>query len=514
MFAVPRGWNAAAPGRWIGGRVTGPRAVRADAAPACATVRPAPTGSPGPHPRLQPRQEGARPDPGAEGDPSTRHWLWTDGRCPQGAGAGSTRSPLAGLHTPARLPPAPWLQLPQRRESPEGSGRAEGAQSISEPCAIPAVGAGVTLPGTPGPPPPSPSRAAGSGWPVTLRPQAAGQCCLPVPVLGSPEPPCSHQTELLLLAPPGSAPSFTPHGQRGLRQGDPIHPHWEDWDHPACAGTNPLLIPRHSVSPRGPQSVSLPSPRGWTGGSLWGTANTSPHRGRSVTWHLGGQDGQMGHSRRGICPVPGDRSAFSHDILSMATAALGPAGAALASAGAAPALPGPAPGAGLRLSIKPPHSPTPAQAPWPSHSPGRGQARGGLAATLLHNGVPLVALPVPAATPELPALPRTPPPAPCPSCTVPAVPMAPGCQSQPMQPPGFMVPHPCQTAMPVSLSPAGSPAALRWCCWGRSYGSGSLPAPHADRGQCVAIKQRRPGRAPRYHRQDAAKPPAPARSPP
>lgn len=108
-------------------------------------------------------------------------------------------------------------------------------------------------------------------------------------------------------------------------------------------------------------------------------------------------------------------------------------------------------------------------------------------------------------------------PAGSPSPRPPACPWAPaarGCCGSvapgPRGPAPCLRPCPLQGLLPGSGVPAGGQELLKWV---PAYPS-LLTARSLRAGQRAAIKRRRPGRAPRYHRRDAAKPSSPARSPP
>lgn len=389
---------------------------------------PHPRGSPGRHPYLEPHQQSAQPDPGAGWDPSTRHWLWEDGRCPQpGAGAGTSRQrgwqhtqPLGwGTHPCPAAPSTMVGAAPAWHRAGRALRPREGLRVLKasvSPVLSQLWVRGVTLPGTPlAPRPPpslSPPRAAGSVCPVTLRPPAAGQVCLPVPALGSPEPPYS------LKGWPGRVPaSGSPQLCPQLDTLWPARP-WAGGPSHTCTGrtgtTQSVQVQTcssflgHSVSPCGPQSLLLPHRAGL--GVLYKAQETHPHIGagvrpatlvaRMTRWDTAEEGG---FAQLQVINQPSAAKFCLQPLWHQALLELHRL------------LPGRAPGVELHLSIAPPHNPTPAQAPWPSAHP-RQWAHGGLAATLLRNGVLLVALPVPTATPGAARAPSVPPaPAPCPN---------------------------------------------------------------------------------------------------
>lgn len=237
MFAVPRGWNAAGPGRWIGGQVTRPGAARPHGPPRAHGGLPGGTPSRGlagwvllPTP--------ARGGTPASGAPSPRTGgLRGRGPGPAPAGKGGLAA-RAALRLGQTLPPplsAPSGTAVRAAPGRRGAGtapraRGEGPRVLGElvnPGPPRLWVQGVTLPATPlahTHPPLPPPPATG---PVC--PPATGSCdgtVSPCLLLASTEPPCSPRGggESWPPAPARSARSLAPRSQRGLGQGDPHAP--------------------------------------------------------------------------------------------------------------------------------------------------------------------------------------------------------------------------------------------------------------------------------------------------
>lgn len=396
-----------------------------------------------------------------------------------GRGAGSTRSPSAGAGTPAQFPAAPRSGLPR---DGTGQGQPRGLTGKGWGCsesrrALRCTGSGCRgspfqVPRWPQGPPLSPPRAAGSVCPVTPRPPAAGTRSPPCACSRGPH---SHpaargggQAGSKPPAPPSSAPSLAPCGQRALGQGDPRAP--------TLGGMGPpghwyKPAPHFSATvhnPCGPQRVPPPALGGWTWGSPWGTGDLSPCWGRSVTWHwaagaAGGDTAEKGRLPR----------SWSEISLRLPDSARGHHGTGPCCHQSCTSS---REGWLLEWShILAPHRPTPPPTalglPGPWHNQPGGQGVGvlvsdpHLAPRQGSHRCHCLSLQPPQELPGLPQPPRCRPLAP--ALAVPAGTRSPGAASRSRV--AAQAPRPRGPAVPVSLSPAGTPARLRCCCRGSSY---------------------------------------------
>lgn len=261
-----------------------------------------------------------------------------------GGGAGSTHSPSAGAGTPARFPAAPRLGLPQdgagqgqpRGLTGKGWGCSESQRALRHPSSG-CRGSPFQAPRWAQGPPLSPPHAAGSVCPVTPRPPAAG--------MRSPPCACSRGPHSRPAArggggrqgpgpqlPPALPPAWHHAASEPSGRETPAHRTGRAGTPRAPVQTCSSLL-GHGAQPPWPPACAPSCPGGLDPGVPAGHRGHVPMPGQERDLALGGRGRRGGtRLRRGVCPVPGWKSAFSCQTLPAATVAPGPA-----ATGAAPA---------------------------------------------------------------------------------------------------------------------------------------------------------------------------------